>query len=491
MVGNKNPKIPLLMDSVLNTPHMILQSKLDEIVNVLQLKDNDVDILKIVAASKDKTSDDELPLYVVKDGIAEIAIKGTLAKRMGFIAAMSGGTSYEKIRQQINVAENDNAVKGIFLEHDTPGGMVDGAFTASDFIFSMRNKKPVLAFANGLMTSAGYLLGSASKYIIASDRATLVGSIGVVTVHLDKSERFKAQGIKPTIFSSGKYKKTGNEYEPLSKDDKKEIQSRPDYIYTLFVDTIAKNRNVSVETVINEMAEGRIFIGQQAIDAGLIDEIADKDHAISILKDVINGKTSFEERKKQLILQNNKKGGVKTMADNETKELMDKIDDLEKRLDVSEKRVVELEGSKVTGDLEAKITELTSRIETMKVESEGAQNEINDLKKTVTDNTVFVDAGKKVIEDTKADIQKISVQIDGTDYDEVLVNKQLEAFGTDIASLNQFKTNLENRRSKMIKAGNINPDENLTEGQKKGKTEADEIALGESLVPKHLRIVKS
>ena len=110
--------------------------------------------------------------------------------------------------------------------------------------------------------------------------------------------------------------------------------------------------------------------------------------------------------------------------------------------------------------------------------SEGdLKDEIDDLKKDAKDNAIFITAGKQFIEDTKAEIHKISVQVDGNDYNKDLVGKQLVAFGIDLEALNSFKANLENRRAKLLKTGDINPD-----GQKSEKTTAqEEYDLGQKI----------
>ena len=200
-MNNETNRIPLLMDSVINTPWSILPAKLDEIMSVLQSK-NDGLILEMAEQSKQTEPQDSN--YTVKDGIAEIVINGTLSKRMGLIQSLSGGTSYSNIQGQIKKAEADPAVKGIFYNYDSPGGNVDGLFTTADAVFNA--KKPSLAFGNGLMASATYIMGSGADYVVASDRSTEVGSLGVIAIHFDKSKQYEKEGIKPTVFSAGKYK---------------------------------------------------------------------------------------------------------------------------------------------------------------------------------------------------------------------------------------------------------------------------------------------
>jgi signal peptide peptidase SppA len=273
-------KIPLIMDSVINTPWAILPSKLDEIMVVLKSK-NDGILLEMAEQNKQVETQDRN--YSVEDGIAEIIIDGTLSKRMGMTQAMSGGTSYSNIQSQIKRAEDDPNVKGIFYSISSPGGNVDGMFNTSDAISNA--KKPSLAFADGLMASAAYIMGSGADYVVASDRSAEIGSLGVVAIHLDKSKMLEKGGIVPTVFSAGKYKALGNPYEKLKDKDAEHLQSKLDYMYSLAIDTVSRHRNVPTKELINLGAD--VFIGEQAIMAGFVDEILTKNQAMNRLKEMI------------------------------------------------------------------------------------------------------------------------------------------------------------------------------------------------------------
>lgn len=282
------------MDNVLNTCWAILPSKLSEIMSVLQSK-NDGLILEM--AEQNKKSEPHDMNYTVKDGIAEIVINGTLSKRMGLIQALSGGTSYANIQSQIKKAEDDPDVGGLFYNISSPGGNVEGMFTTADVVFN--TKKPSLAFANGLMASAAYIIGSGADYVVASDRSAETGSLGVISVLFDESKKYETEGIRPTVFAAGQYKKIGNKFEPLSKPDKKYIQSKLDYMFSLMTDTVSTHRNIPVIDLIdNEVVGGDVFIGEQGINAGLIDEILTKEQALQHLKNVVNGRASFRRNNK-------------------------------------------------------------------------------------------------------------------------------------------------------------------------------------------------
>src|SRR3990167_6400724 len=110
---------------------------------------------------------------------------------------------------------------------------------------------------------------------------TQVGSIGVVATHIDISKAEEKAGIKTTEVVAGKYKRVASMYEPLSEEGFNSIQEKVDYIYSLFINDIAKFRGVSPEQVLADMAEGRVFIGANAIKAGLVDGVSTLDGLVS------------------------------------------------------------------------------------------------------------------------------------------------------------------------------------------------------------------
>lgn len=224
----------------------------------------------------------------LEDGVAVIPVRGPMSRRMSLFSILFGGTSYAYMQDAFRSALADPNVEAILLNIDSPGGTVDGLDNLTDTVFAARSQKPIVALAGGQMTSAAYHLGSAAHRVIAEKTAD-VGSIGVITVHYDWSKEDEMMGLKRTVMSAGKYKALGNDAEPLSDLAKEMFQERLDYFYTWFVDTVARNRGADAETVLKDMADGKIFIGQQAIDAGLADEIGTYETAIAAAQSMIVG----------------------------------------------------------------------------------------------------------------------------------------------------------------------------------------------------------
>jgi signal peptide peptidase SppA len=211
--------------------------------------------------------------YQVADGVAVLPIEGVVAKKMNMFSQISGGTSSQLARQSLEQALNDPAVHSIVLAIDSPGGTVDGTQTFADAILAARGTKPIVTHASGTIGSAAYWFGSAADKVYLADATTAAGSVGVVTTHVDVSAAEAAKGVKTTELTAGKYKRIASQYAPLSAEGRQSIQDQLDYMYSLFVGAVAANRGVSTDKVLSDMADGRVFIGQQAVDAGLADGI--------------------------------------------------------------------------------------------------------------------------------------------------------------------------------------------------------------------------
>ena len=222
--------------------------------------------------------------YEVVDGVAVIPVIGVTAKKMNMFADISGGASTELIGRDIRAAINDPAVKSIILHIDSPGGTVDGTQALANIIAEARTKKPMATLGDGVLCSAGYWYGSATGEVYIADDTTRVGSIGVVTGHRDISGWEEKQGLKTTEITAGKYKRITSAYAPLSADGRDSLQADVDYIYSLFVDAVSANRGVDVDTVLQNMADGRVFTGKAAITAGLVDGVSTLPQMIERMK---------------------------------------------------------------------------------------------------------------------------------------------------------------------------------------------------------------
>lgn len=221
--------------------------------------------------------------YTVTDGVAVLQVGGVMAKRANMFMDISGGVSTQLATRDLLQASLDPAVHSIIQVFDTPGGTVDGTQAFANTIRQVGAIKPVVALADGLMASAGVWAGTAAGQVYIADTTTSIGSIGVVSQHVDLSGRDAQAGIKRTEIFAGKFKRIASDTGPLTEAGRQSIQDSVDYTYSLFVQAVATQRGVSVDQVLQDMADGRMFIGEQAINAGLADGVATLDELIAKL----------------------------------------------------------------------------------------------------------------------------------------------------------------------------------------------------------------
>jgi len=254
-----------LASRAFNTPILMEPKKMEIILGVLVQKLETGEIsLKEGESKRDKR-------YTVNsDGVAVIPVFGSLVNRGLTMGPWSGMTSYEYIRNSLEDAVTDPDISAIILDIDSPGGEADGAFDLSDAIYAMRGIKPIIASVNGMAASAAYAIASATDKII-STRTGVTGSIGVIAAHRDISEKNAKEGIKYTIVRAGEKKALLNSLEPMSESAMTKLQGEIDVLYDMFVDTVARNRNLSAKVIRDTQADS--FMGDKALELGLIDEI--------------------------------------------------------------------------------------------------------------------------------------------------------------------------------------------------------------------------
>jgi len=234
---------------------------------------------------EDEDDEKDLPsLLSVSNGIGTVSIHGALTNTDSPWNQMFGITSYNEIREALMYAAAAEDVNAIVLDINSGGGAVSGVDDAAKLISMIdKNVKPVVSYTDGAMASAAYWLGSSAREVYASNVA-VVGSIGVLTTHTEHSKRLKEEGVGVTVIRSGKYKALANGVEPLSSDARAQIQSQLDVVYQIFLGHVANARGKSLDYADANMAQGREFIGQQALGASLVDGIESFDSLMSKLQ---------------------------------------------------------------------------------------------------------------------------------------------------------------------------------------------------------------
>lgn len=204
-------------------------------------------------------------------GTAILPIIGELTNRGAYVGASSGLVSYEGLRYTLQHAADNGRVRSILLDIASPGGMASGMAETADLVRAIASKKPVVAVANDMAASAAYGIASQARKLYVT-QAGYVGSIGVVLMHADQSAMLEKKGVKVTFIHAGAHKVDGNPYQPLPKEVAGRLQAQVAKHYDAFVALVAKGRpTLSADAI--KGTEAQIFMGQDAVDAGLADGV--------------------------------------------------------------------------------------------------------------------------------------------------------------------------------------------------------------------------
>ena len=278
-----------LADRLLNTPLLLHPAKAEIILGVLSgrigidaslLDDKAPDASRFVGSERRESGGRALSR--ASGGVAIVPVLDTLVNRGAWLDSRSGMTSYEGIAAQIRDAASDPDVRSILLDISSPGGEASGMAGLADLIRSVRQTKPVTALVNDMAASAAYGIASAANEIVISP-TSMVGSIGVVMLHADRSGELAAQGVKPTLIFAGSHKVDGNPFEPLSDAVRADLQSSVDAHYQQFLEVVGAGRGNKLSASMARATEARTFIGQEAVALGLADRIASFDEVLSAL----------------------------------------------------------------------------------------------------------------------------------------------------------------------------------------------------------------
>ena len=184
--------------------------------------------------------------------------------------------------EQINNFANDENIKAIILQINSPGGAVAPVQEIFNKLLKVREQKPIYTSVSTLAASGGYYLASASDKIFANKSSTL-GSIGVIFQYVHYGDLLKKIGAEPIVIKSGKHKDI---VSPFRKPSEKEIiiiQELVDESYEQFISDIALGRSINKEKIL-PVADGRVFSGVQAKRLNLIDELGGLEQLLEYIK---------------------------------------------------------------------------------------------------------------------------------------------------------------------------------------------------------------
>lgn len=215
------------------------------------------------------------------DGIAVIQVIGSLVQRGMSMDALSGLQSYDDIQAQLVAAIDDTLVRAILLEIDSAGGEGSGLFDLAEMVDAMDAVKPITAHANEQAFSAAYALAvSAGELYVA--RTGMVGSVGVMMLHVDQSGSDAKKGLVYTPIFAGAHKDDFSPHAPLSDAAMAEAQVMVYRLYETFVAHVAEMRQIDPQVVRD--TEAGLLHPDQAIALGMVDGVATLAEAMDSLR---------------------------------------------------------------------------------------------------------------------------------------------------------------------------------------------------------------
>ena len=224
--------------------------------------------------------------------LAVVSIDGPMMK---YASSMSGGTSTVAVRQQLRALRQDDTIAGVMLKIFSPGGTVSGNQDLADEVAALAAKKPVHAYVEDLGASAAYWIASQCSRI-SCNATGMVGSIGTFAVITDSSAAADQLGFKVHVVKAGDFKGAGVPGTEISKEMLAEFQRNVDALNEHFLAAVGAGRKMTPKQV-KTLADGRVHVGQEAVDVGLADAVETFDQAMAGLADAVSVKSKMKGTK--------------------------------------------------------------------------------------------------------------------------------------------------------------------------------------------------
>ncbi len=219
------------------------------------------------------------------DRIAVLPVAGQISSAQGSSVGSQTATP-QTLRDQFRQASEDDRVKAVVVEVNSPGGGVVASQQMHKSILDFKEEtgKPVVVSMSETAASGGYYLATAADQIVANE-TTLTGSLGVIFSYLNLTEAAEEYGVEQEVIKSGPYKDIGSSTREPTEEELEILQNFVNESYDQFVEVIVEGRDLPEEEV-REIADGRVYSGLQAESLGLVDELGDLDRAAEIAGDL-------------------------------------------------------------------------------------------------------------------------------------------------------------------------------------------------------------
>jgi protease-4 len=180
---------------------------------------------------------------------------------------------------KLNEAAEDDRIKGILLEVDSPGGSVVASQEIYDAVKKIKERTPVVAYMRNVAASGAYYSSVPASWLIAN-RGTMVGSIGVIMESFEASKLIQWMRLQPVTLKTGKLKDAGSSVRPWTPEDKAYLQQLINDTRDQFVSDVRAARPQITPETVRYMSDGRVILGTEALTRKLVDALGSRKNAV-------------------------------------------------------------------------------------------------------------------------------------------------------------------------------------------------------------------
>jgi protease IV len=251
----------------------------DQAADDMKIRLKQTELTKLSAKSYSKT-----PALSggVSRRIALVVGEGEITRGSGNSSSDDQGITAAAFIKLLKQVEDDSSIRGVIIRVDSPGG--DGV-ASDDILHEAKNlskKKPVVISMSDLAASGGYFIAMTGDPIVAYPN-TLTGSIGVIFARISLHGLYDKIGVNKQMLKRGQYADLDSDYAPLTDDQHQKISGQIDAFYKSFVGRVADGRKKTFDQI-EPLAQGRVWLGAQAKQNGLVDELGGLDRAVELVR---------------------------------------------------------------------------------------------------------------------------------------------------------------------------------------------------------------
>lgn len=236
-------------------------------------------------------SSDFPPSTVVEEGdpankIAVVNIEGTIMDSGNTGMFNADAYNHPMVIESLEQIADDDTISGVMLNVNSPGGGVYESAEIHKHLQEIKEAgKTVYSSMGGMAASGGYYVSAPADQIFATNE-TITGSIGVIMQTINYSQLAEDYGVEFETYASGDMKEMLSGHKETSQEEAEYVQGMVDSMYQDFVDVVAEGRGMSGEEV-RELADGRVYLGDDAVENGLVDQLGYTEDAMAALEEEI------------------------------------------------------------------------------------------------------------------------------------------------------------------------------------------------------------